>query len=148
MREEEVKKLLLPYLEEHNIELYDVKFVREYGYNVLQVSIDKKGSIDVDILEEVNKYLSPLLDDIDKDWPDYMLEVCSPGAEKPLRNEKEVEDSIGEYIHVKVPKMVYEGYLKSFDGNILSMEIDVKGRKKLVEIDYADIKLIRLAVHF
>ena len=147
METDKVIELITPYLEENNLELYEVLWVKEFGYTVLRISIDKKGGIDVDSLTEANKFISPLLDDIDSSWPDYMLEVCSPGAEKTLRSESEVKDNVGNYINCRVPEMEYEGYLTEFDGNVLDILIDVKGRKKHIKIEYCDIKKIRLAVH-
>lgn len=147
METDKVIELINPYLEENNLKLYEVLWVKEFGYTVLRVSIDRKDGIDVDALTAANKYLSPLLDDIDSDWPDYMLEVCSPGAEKTLRNETEIAENIGEYINVRIPDMEYEGYLTEFDGNTLDVLIDVKGKKQHVKVEFVDIKKIRLAVH-
>lgn len=141
-----VEELVLPYLDEHNLKLYEVIFVKEFGYQVLRVSVDKQGGIDVDTLAQVNEYLAKRLDEIDSDMPEYMLEVCSPGAEKTLRNKEEVLESVGMYVNVKTPDMVYEGTLESFENDVLQMKINVKGRFKKVEIDYDNIKKIRLAV--
>lgn len=146
---EKVKQLVLPYLEAHNLILYDVKMVKEYGFNVLQVSVDKEGGIDSDSLALVNEYLSEKLDAIDSDMPEYMLEVCSPGAEKPLRNMEEVKQSIGQYVNIKTKEDgVFEGYLEDLSDDVLVVKINVKGRIKNINIKYEDIKKIRLAVKF
>ena len=147
METDKVVELVTPYLEDNNLILYEVIWVKEFGFTVLRVSVDKKGGIDVDSLTEVNRYLSPLLDSIDESWPDYMLEVCSPGAEKTLRNEDEVLESVGEFINVRLADMEYEGYLTEFKNDILDILIDVKGRKKHVKVEYCKVKKIRLAVH-
>lgn len=141
-----VKKIMTEYCESNDLMLYDVKFVREFGYLTLQVFIDKKGGIDVDSLALANEYLSTKLDSIDLDMQEYMLEVSSPGAEKVLRNVEEVKDSIGEYIHAETKDMHYEGYLLSFENEILEVQINIKGRLKKVNINYADVTKIRLAV--
>ncbi len=146
MELEQIEKILMPYLEEQNLSLYEIKWVREYGYQILRVSIEKAGGIDLDTLAKVNEYLSEKLDAFENELPDYMLEVCSPGAEKVLRNKQEITDSIGKYVNVKLKDMVYEGTLESFEGEILVLKINVKGRFKNVEINYEDIKKIRLAV--
>ena len=38
----------------------------------------------------------------EKDWyqNEYMLEVCSPGAEKELKNDEQIQNAIGNYVHV------------------------------------------------
>ncbi len=143
---DKVREILKPYIENNDLILYDVKFTKEYGYSVLQVFVDKKGGIDTDTLGLCNEYLSERLDAIDSDMPEYMLEVSSPGAERELRNDDEIKDSIGEYVYVKTNESIYEGYLNSFDDGIINLSINVKGRIKKVDIDYNDIKLIRLSV--
>lgn len=143
-----VEELVKPYLDEKNLTLYEVLWVKEFGYQVLRVSVDQKGGINSDTLALVNDYLSAKLDSYEDELPDnYMLEVCSPGAEKTLRNILEVKDSLGMKVNVKLPDMVYEGILEDLsDDNILTIKINVKGRIKEVKVNYSDIKKIRLAV--
>lgn len=142
-----VNEILKPYLDEHNLSLFDVELVKEFGYLILRVSVDnEEGNIDVDTLALVNEYLSERIDAYDKDMPEYMLEVCSPGAEKPLKNEEAINKAIGEYIHVEVPGMVYEGTLEENSEAEITMRINVKGRFKKIKILKETIKVIRLAV--
>lgn len=143
---EKVKEILIPYLEKKELTLYDIKWTSEYGYKVLQVFIDSKDGINTDMLAVVNEYLSEELDKIDDSNQEYMLEVSSPGAEKALRNKDEILESIGKYIFVRTNDVAYEGYLESFDNDILVVKINVKGRIKNVNVNYIDIKEIRLAV--
>lgn len=143
---EKVREILKPYVEENELKLYDVKFTTEYGYKVLQVFLDKKGGIDTDTLALANEYLSEKLDSIDSDMGEYMLEVSSPGAEHPLRNEEEILEAIGEYIYIRTNTDIFEGYLNSFENNVLNIRINIKGRIKNVDVNYDDIKEIRLSV--
>ena len=141
-----VEKILESYLKENELSLYSVEMVKEFGYLILRVSIDKKDGIDVETLAKVNEYLSERIDQYDQDLPEYMLEVCSPGAEKELRNLDEIKENLGMYIHVEVPNMVYEGTLEDVNEENITMRINAKGRFKKVVIKHEEIKLIRLAV--
>lgn len=143
-----VREILEPYIVKNDLKLYDVKWTSEYGYKILQVFVDKSGGIDTDTLALVNEYLSTELDKIDQDMGEYMLEVSSPGAEKELRNESEVLENVGEYIFVKTDELAQEGYLLSFEDGILVIRINIKGRMKNINVNYSDIKQIRLAVKF
>ena len=140
------KEILEPFLKEHDLIFYDVELVKEFGYLILRVMLDKKGGIDVDTLGLANEYLSERIDKYDQDMPEYMLEVSSPGAEKVLRNDEEIKDAIGEYIHVEVPGMVFEGVLQEADIESIIVRINIKGRFKNQIIKKEEIKLIRLAV--
>lgn len=142
-----VEEMLLPYLDSNDLKLYDISFVKEYGYKILRILVDKKGGIDIDTLALVNDYISPKLDFLDEDMGEYMLEVSSPGAEKKLNGKEELADEVGNFIHVEKQEMIYEGYLESFENDILILKINVKGRIKRIELEYADLKNIRLAVN-
>lgn len=142
-----IEDLVKPICEEKGLMLYEALWVKEYGFQVLRVSVDKpNGGIDSDTLGLVNELLSEKLDAYDDDMPEYMLEVCSPGAERTLRNKEEILASVGQYVNVKTPDSTYEGTLLSYEGQTLVVEINIKGRMKKVSIEEADIKKIRLAV--
>lgn len=142
-----IEDLVKPICEEKGLMLYEVLWAKEYGFQVLRVSVDKpNGGIDSDTLGLVNELLSEKLDAYDDDMPEYMLEVCSPGAERTLRNKEEILASVGQYVNVKTPDSTYEGTLLSYEGQTLVVEINIKGRMKKVSIEEADIKKIRLAV--
>ena len=141
-----VNNILEPFLKENELELYDVELVKEFGYLILRVSIDKAGGIDVDTLALANEYLSERIDAYDQDMPEYMLEVCSPGAEKPLKTDKDIENSLGMYVHVEVPQMIYEGTLEACDSESITIRYNAKGRFRRIVINKNEIKLLRLAV--
>lgn len=142
-----IEELVKPICEQKDLLLYEVLWVKEYGFQVLRVSIDKPdGGIDSDTLGVVNELLSEKLDAYDGDMPEYMLEVCSPGAERTLRNKDEILSAVGQYVNVKTPDSTYEGTLLSYEGDTIVVEINIKGRMKKVSINEADIKKIRLAV--
>lgn len=141
-----VSEILKPYLESNDLTLYDVELVKEFGYLILRVSIDSKDGIDVDTLAKCNEFLSVELDKYDSDMPEYMLEVCSPGAEKELRSLDEVKESIGKYIHIEVPGMIYEGTLEDVVDDVIHLRYNAKGRFRVLKVKYEEIKLIRLAV--
>lgn len=141
-----VNQILDSYLKEKNLILDNVELVKESGYLILRVSIDKENGIDIDELASVNEYLSERIDKYDSDMPEYMLEVCSPGAEKLLKSISEVKANVGKYVHVEIINMIYEGVLESVNENKITLKINAKGRFKKVVLDYEDIKIIRLAV--
>ena len=141
-----VNQILDSYLKEKNLILDNVELVKESGYLILRVSIDKENGIDIDELAAVNEYLSERIDKYDSDMPEYMLEVCSPGAEKLLKSISEVKANVVKYVHVEIINMRYEGVLESVNENKITLKINAKGRFKKVVLDYEDIKIIRLAV--
>ena len=144
---DKIIEMLNPYLKENGLSFYSLEWVNEFGSKILRICVDKKGGINSDDLALVNNFISERLDEYEKDMPDdYMLEVSSPGAEKKLRNEDEVKDSIGNKVNVKTLNAEYEGKLLSFEDGILVVSINLKGRIKKININYSEIRKIRLAV--
>ena len=71
-------------------ELVDIEYEKLGGDYVLSVLIDKPGGITVEDTADLTEIISPLLDTIQPDpFPDqYMLEVSSPGLERPLKTKE------------------------------------------------------------
>ena len=119
---------------------------------ILQVSIMiEDGTMDIDTCAEMSSLIGDLLDREDLISNEYYLEVCSPGAERELRNEEEVLKAVGEYIYIKFknPKEGMDeikGYLKevSDDGYLVEYMDKAVKRKKVIAKD--NVALIRLSV--
>ena len=142
----QVKGILLPYLEQKGLEFDSLELVKEGEALILRVCIDKAGGIDVDALADCNEFLSEKLDSIDADMPEYYLEVSSPGAEKELKSLEEIKKHLNDYVHIEVPNMIYEGHLLEVENEELVIRFNAKGRFKTIHIPYSEIKFIRLAV--
>lgn len=134
-------------------ELVDVEYGKMGGDYVLSIFIDKEGGISLQDTADLSEVISPLLDTIHPDpFPEqYMLEVTSPGLERPLKSADAVAQAVGKYIHVKLyqaidKNKIFEGTLLSFDGTDLVIEYMDKTRKKEVTIPYSTVAKARLAV--
>ncbi|HFI0197687.1 TPA: ribosome maturation factor RimP, partial [Streptococcus pyogenes] len=68
-------------------ELVDVEYDKMGSDYILSILVDKEGGITVEDTSDLTNIISPLLDTIDPDpFPNqYMLEVSSPGLERPLK---------------------------------------------------------------
>lgn len=146
---EKVKEIILPYLEENQVSLFDIEYTFEDNENILRIYIDNaEENMDLLTCVHISEGISKLLDANDPIDVPYSLEVSSPGAERLLRNEEEVEKSIGKYIYLETSELSLYGTLLNFNGNELEIEYLVKNIKKKTKINYKDIKIIRLAIKF
>lgn len=123
------------------------------GDYVLSILIDKPGGITVEDTAQLTDVVSPLLDTIQPDpFPEqYMLEVSSPGLERPLKTAEALSNAVGAYINVSLYKSIdkvkiFEGDLLSFDGETLTIDYMDKTRHKTVDIPYQTVAKARLAV--
>lgn len=134
-------------------ELVEVEYSKLGGEMVLSIFVDKEGGISLNDTAELSEIISPLLDAIQPDpFPaQYMLEVTSPGLERPLKTAQAMEQAVGSYINVSLyqaisKSKVFEGELLSFDGQTLRLSYLDKTRQKEIDIPYASVAKARLAV--
>ncbi|MFS0672473.1 ribosome maturation factor RimP [Ornithinibacillus sp. 179-J 7C1 HS] len=145
------EELVRPILEEKNLELVDIEYVKEGKNWFLRVFIDKEGGIDITECGEVSEQLSEKLDEVDPIKEAYFLEVSSPGVERPLKTVEDFAKSVNKNVYVKLFEPIngekaYEGILISFSNNIATIEYKVKTRKQQIEIPFEKIAKARLAV--
>lgn len=151
-REAKIKEGILPLLEAMQVKLYDLTWTHEGKHKILQIAIEREdGTVDVDLCADAAEAISAKLDEMDLIEFEYMLEVCSPGAERKLRNAQEVKDAVGKYVYVKFKKAVgkmneVKGYLIEADDNCLCIEYMDKTFKRQIKVNMDDCSLIRLAV--
>ena len=147
--EKRVESLIIPVLEKNNYELVDIEFVKEGPNWYLRIYIDKDGGITIDDCEIASKSVEKLLDENDPIEQAYILEVSSPGIDRPLKKESDFVKYSGEIVDIKLYKAInggkeHQGVLLGLENNIVSISVDnVK-----LEFDKKDIASIRLAVIF
>ncbi|KRM08329.1 hypothetical protein FC89_GL001668 [Liquorilactobacillus ghanensis DSM 18630] len=152
---EKVTDLVEPILAEHHFELVDLEFVKEGKSWYLRVFIDKIGGINIEECALISDILSEKLDAQDPDLipQAYYLEVSSPGAERPLKTERDLQRSLNKYIHVSLyqpldGRKVYEGDLIEITSDYLVLAIMQKQRQLKLKIPRKQIAKTRLAIKF
>lgn len=149
-RAREIAERILPLL---GYELFELQYRRQGRNWVLKVVIDKEdGYIGIDDCELVSREIEKELDREDFIPGSYVLEVSSPGLDRPLRGEKDYKRFAG-----KLAKFVFnepvEG-LSSVVGWIGSveedgtLEIKLKDSKKSLKVNLEEIKRANLEVEF
>ena len=135
-----------PELQEQGYELVEVEYGRQEGVLILRVYIDKaSGGITLDDCTAVSQLLSPLLDTKDFVGGEYMLEVSSPGFERPLRRPEHFVRFAGEPVKLVTHALVggrsrFSGVLKGFDDGLILVEVD----GEIVTIHIENLKKARL----
>jgi ribosome maturation factor RimP len=128
---------------EHDMLLVDVELLTISGQSVVRVYLetaDESGSIGIDALASANSWLDPLVEAVDPFPKAYMLEVSSPGIDRPLRTQRHFERFVGETVKLRTDaingRANWTGTLEGVTerGLILKIESDT------VEIDLAKIK--------
>lgn len=151
---DKIQQLTEPIVEELQLELVDIEFEKEGQDWFLRVYVDTpEGNIDIDQCALVSEKLSDALDESDPIEQNYFLEVSSPGAERPLKTEQDLENAVGSYVFIKTYAPIdgmkeFEGYLIQNEEEQVTVTIKIKTRKLDVVIDKDKIALARLAIDF
>ena len=126
-----------PLLADMGIELVEVQFRREGHGWVLRFFIDKEQGVNLDDCATVSREISAYLEVEDVIDHAYHLEVSSPGAERPLKKEKDFVRFAEKKARVKMREPV--GDQKVFTGILQGVEhgsviLDQDGQKILLDI--------------
>ena len=134
-----VYQIAEPIAKKLGLELWDIKFVKEGPNHYLRVFIDKPGGVTLDDCEKMSRALDEPLDTYDPIPYSYCLEVCSPGIERELSNDYHLNKFINHEIKIKLIRPIdeqkeFEGILKSFDKNFISVENETEEKLTNLEI--------------
>lgn len=152
---ETVGQVIGPIVEENQLELVDIEFVKEGKTWFLRIFVDKPNGIDIEEIAIISEKISEALDSIEPDpIPQaYFLDVSSPGAERPLKTEQDIVNAIGSYINISLYQPIdgnkqFEGDLITVTPDELTIEYMNKTRKITQVIPRKSIAKTRKAIKF
>lgn len=146
MNLEKLKEKLIPILAKKDLTIYSIRTKREFGEKIVEILIDTE-LMDIDELEKIHLEYQETLSDEDLD-PDYFLELSSLGVERPLKTKEEITKAVGRYIYLESGKYKGYGTLIAFENDMISLEVNDKGRMKTIEIKFDDARKMRTAIKF
>ncbi|MFM1918855.1 MAG: hypothetical protein RLZZ303_489 [Candidatus Hydrogenedentota bacterium] len=138
---------LEPLLEAHGFELVEVEIGGTgTGSTVLRLFIDRPGvGVRLDDCTEATRLVNPVLDTSDWFCDRYMLEVSSPGIDRPVRKESDFARFAGEQIRVQTHAPVagqkkIRGRLEGFEDGL----VRVASESGTVQIHIENVKRANL----
>lgn len=149
-----ITELVQPILENTDITLVDVEYVREKDW-YLRIFIDKPDGVEIDDCQLVSEKLTAVLDEKDPIKDKYFLEVSSPGIDRPLKKDKDFVDAYGTKVDITfyapwedMKQLV--AVLVSHDDEFVEVKKIIKGRefKNPVKIERKLIANIRPHIDF
>jgi len=143
----QIRELLEPTLAHLGYEIYAIEQLGSGG-RTLRFSIDKPTGVTIEDCERVSQVAGPILEQSGLVDGNYILEVSSPGAERPLRERWEYERFAGKRVNVRYrygenSEGVVEGVLAAVDESGIAVDNPKVG---LLEIAWPDVLAARLTV--
>lgn len=147
---EKVKELLEPILSYEGIELVDIEVKKQKNGHLLRIFIYKEGGIKLDDCENVSEQLSRILEVEDIFPGKYVLEVSSPGLDRPLKTQKDFKRCIGELVNVEIDEDEKKSRIfgKVIDVTDSSVVLETKKEKKSLEISFEKILNASIEIRF
>lgn len=123
-----VKELATSLLEEKAIALVDITYKRQGPSTVLKLIVDKKDGVTVDECAWVSQKLGDALDKDNIITEKYVLEVSSPGLDRPLKAKKDFERVKGQLARINTygpieDKREHIGKVFSCDEEFVTIEV-------------------------
>lgn len=150
---EKLKEKIEPVLKSCGVTLYELKWTGGKD-RILQAAIEKPGGeVDLDTCAAVSEKLSGLLDSCEIQDSEYTLEVCSPGAEREIKDLQNLKQMNGSYVLLRLKhpfkeKTELTGTVIGSTEESVTMEYRDKAAVRHTEIEWNQIQSARMAVKF
>ncbi|MBQ0004843.1 MAG: ribosome maturation factor RimP [Clostridiales bacterium] len=149
-----VTSILEEYLTDKELETYAVQYKKEGPDWKLKVFLDKpEGAeteyVNINECEEVTRYLSDKLDELDFIDKSYVLEVSSPGLDRELIKDKDFVRFSGRLVEARLYEAINGS--KNIEGELIGKEegiVKIAVGNEELEIPEKKISKINLAIVF
>ncbi|MFJ2781627.1 MULTISPECIES: ribosome maturation factor RimP [unclassified Kitasatospora] len=148
-----LRALLEPLAAQSGLDLEDVKVTQTGSRRQVQIDVDADGGVDLDAIAEFSRVVGEALDESDVMGSGaYVLEVGSPGAERPLTEPRHWRRAEGRLarIHLSDGGEIVARVLEADEDGALVEVQPVKGRGRAKErrLEYAEVARARVQVEF
>ena len=125
-----VHDALSPIVTAAGYDLEDVSVTAAGRRSVVRAVVDRDGGVDLDAVAEVSRAISAALDDTDvMGAAPYVLEVTSPGVDRPLTEPRHWRRAAGRLVRVNVTDAgQVTGRVVTADDDKVTLEVDGDAR--------------------
>ena len=123
------------------LSFYDVSLDREPAGLYLRIYIDAEGGLSLDQCEAYHRAVQPKVERYEYDF----LEVCSPGIDRPVKTDKDIERALGTTVSVHLFKA--QDGRKDFEGTLLKMDgetVAVSENEQEFAFPRAQVSLVKM----
>ncbi|MET9422972.1 MULTISPECIES: ribosome maturation factor RimP [unclassified Streptomyces] len=149
---ERLRGLLEPLVSAAELDLEEIEVSRAGRRRMLRITVDSDEGVELDACAELSRAISEKLDETDAMGEgEYVLEVSSPGADRPLTERRHFVRATGRLVKLQLKEggdLVAR--LLTVDDEGLDLEVPgVKGRKPTARrVAFDDIVKARVEIEF
>ena len=142
----EAERIAQQIADEQSVELVDVELVKEPTGHYLRFYIEKPDGISLNEVEAFHRRIQPLVEDVEYDF----MEVSSPGADRPLKTERDFERAAGLLVELKTYRPVNGA--KQFRGDLIGLRdgmIEIAAENgETLSFPRKDVAIVRPVIEF
>ncbi len=147
--EEKIENLIAPVVESMGFDFWGCEYLSAGKHSTLCIFIDKVGGINVDDCGDVSHQISAIMDVEDPITNAYMLEVSSPGINRPLFKPAQYAANEGKTIRVRTSIPIlgrrnFKGVISQVTESQFSIEVD----GETYEIPFNQVDKANLEIEF
>ncbi|MEU3226303.1 ribosome maturation factor RimP [Streptomyces sp. NPDC006976] len=149
---EKLRGLVEPLVSAEQLELEEIEVSRAGRRRVLRIVVDSEEGVELDACAELSRAISAKLDETDAMGEDeYVLEVSSPGADRPLTEHRHYVRATGRLARLTLREGgELVARIQAVDEDGLDLEVPgVKGRKPTARrITFGEVAKARVELEF
>jgi ribosome maturation factor RimP len=143
---EQIKEQILPLLTEQDVELVDLMINRGRARSILRLLVDKSEGITLDECARLNQEIGQLIERENIIQEGYVLEVSSPGLDRPLKSMRDFQRSLGKLVkfvlHQSIKgQNVWVGFVDEVDQENVLIRTENNEKLRIARKDLARAKL-------
>ena len=147
---DKIKEVIQPLLQEEAVELVEIIYRREGNRQVLRLLVDKEDGIVLSDCVKLNEKISQVLDESSLITERYVLEVDSPGIDRPFKTKRDYERAKGRMVRVTLNEAIldkkeYIGRLEEILEDYIKVDV---GKKGVIDVPFTKIARARQEVEF
>lgn len=131
----DIRAVAEPVIESEGADLVDIEVKGHTGSRVVRLFVDADDGVDVELCARLSRTIGTRLDEADPIPGRYTLQVSSPGADRPLRTQRDFARNVGRNVRID-----RSGDAGTLEGTITavgadSISLDVDGEEIEVDLD-------------
>ncbi|MFF7638475.1 ribosome maturation factor RimP [Kitasatospora sp. NPDC008050] len=148
-----LRALLAPLAERAGLDLEEVKVTQAGSRRQVQIDVDADGGVDLDAIAEFSREVGQALDESDlMGNAAYLLEVGSPGVDRPLTEPRHWRRNAGRLVKVQLVEggeIIVRILSSDEDGALVEVQpVKGRGRAKERRLEFTEVAKARIQVEF
>ncbi|MEU2000152.1 ribosome maturation factor RimP [Rhodococcus sp. NPDC019627] len=146
---ERVTELISDLVHSQGYDLEDVAVNLAGKHSAVRIMVDSDAGLELDAVARLSHMISEVFDSVpDFGETPYMLEVTSPGIDRPLTHERHWRRARGRKVRIDLPNETVVGRIGRWDDDVVEVVIGSRSGPEVRRVSVSDIEKAIVQVEF